>query len=310
MHTPANAPTTEQTSLLSGASSQRNETACPGACPPAPPKPIHEPLLHKAVTLAFVFLSLLLSLAVAIVLTAHSYAAPLLQADPALLAQRALAFRGPSHVNVLNYTADGIWCEVAGEAAIDVALTMDLSNRFPDRLVGWAVRRVGHVAVSTSTINIYSQSGAHLASVQLPEIVLPLATNTPPSLVSITIQTLVKPAQNNQDLVDFALKSWQHGFFEVQADVSKVVVVGGRKLHGHSWRNYIHVAKHDVKSVLKVAGRCILPLHCSLLKYTLQFLPFLGCLPHPPTDHDLFPILLVSFTCNLIMFYLRPQLSA
>ncbi|KAF8597548.1 hypothetical protein BDV93DRAFT_610320 [Ceratobasidium sp. AG-I] len=253
MHTPDNAPNTEQTPLLSGVSSQRDEASSSGACPPAPHKPIREPLLHKAITLAFVFLSLLLCLAVAIVLTAHSYASPLLQADPALLAQRALAFKGPSHVNVLNYTADGLWCEVAGEAAIDVALAMRLSGRFSDRLVGWAVRQVGHVTVSTSTITIYSLNGAHLASVQLPEVVLPLATSTPPSLVNMSIQALVKPARNNQDLVDFALKSWQRGFLEVRVDVSKVVVVGGRKTHSHSWRNYVHVAKHDVSSVIKAA---------------------------------------------------------
>lgn len=312
MHTPDNAPTTEQTPLLSGASSQGNDTSCNRTCAPAPPKPIHEPLLHKAVTLAFVFLSLLLCLAVAIVLTAHSYATPLLRADPASLAQQALAFNGPSHVNVLNYTADGIWCEVAGAAAVDVALAMRLSsNRFSDRLVGWAVRQVGHITVSTSTVNIYSLEGTHLSSVRLPEIVLPLATRTPPSLANITIQTLVKPARNSQDLVDFAMKSWQRGFLEVRVDVSKVVVVGGRKAHSYSWRNRVHVAKKDVSALLKVVGRYILPSHCVLIPiYHLQFQPFLASLQRPLTNHDLFPILLVSFTYNLTTFSPRLQLSA
>jgi hypothetical protein len=252
MHGSENASSTEQTPLLSGATPRRNEP------PPSSPCSGHTasvPWFHHAVTLAFVFLSFLLCLAVAIVLTVHSYASPLLHADPALLAQRALVFEGPSHLNVLNYTSEGLWCEIAGAASIDASLALGLSsNRFTDRLVGWAVRRVGSVTVSTSTVNIYSSKRVHLAGLHLPDIILPLATKTPPPLANITLQILVQPARDSQELLDFVSQSWQTGFFEVQVDVSKVVVVGG-KTSRHSWKNNVHVAKHDVRSIFRMAGK-------------------------------------------------------
>ncbi|KAG9103721.1 hypothetical protein FRC06_008578 [Ceratobasidium sp. 370] len=189
-----------------------------------------------------------------IVLTAHSYVTPLLQEDPALLARRALAFEGPSSLNVLNYTSQGLWCEVAGAAAIDAGLAFGLSsNRFTDRMVGWAVRRVGSVTVSASRVDVYSSNSVHLAAIHLPDIILPLATKAPPRLENMTLQFLVQPAHNSQDILDFLSHTWQTSTLEVRADASKVVVTGGRKASRFSWKNRIHIVKRDVATVFKVA---------------------------------------------------------
>ncbi|KAG8715394.1 hypothetical protein FRC08_010640 [Ceratobasidium sp. 394] len=242
---------TEQTPLLNGATTQeqpRSRASTP------PPRKTSVPWFHHAVTLAFVFLSLLLCLAVAIVLTAHSYVTPLLQEDPALLARRALAFEGPSDLNVLNYTSRGLWCEVTGAAAIDAGLAFGLSsNRFTDGMVGWAVRRVGSVTVSASRVDIYSSNSVHLAAVHLPDIILPLATKAPPRLENMTLQFLIQPARNSQDILDFISRSWQTSALEVRVDAPKVVVTGGRKTSRLSWKNRIHIVKRDVATVFKVA---------------------------------------------------------
>ncbi|KAG8739307.1 hypothetical protein FRC10_005791 [Ceratobasidium sp. 414] len=243
---------TEQTPLLNGATTQERSRS--SACSTPPPHKTAVPWFHHAVTLAFVFLSLLLCLAVAIILTAHSYVTPLLQADPALLARRALAYEGPSNLNVLNYTSRGLWCEVAGAAAIDAGLAFGLSsNRFTDRMVGWAVRRVDSMTVSASRVDAYSSGGVHLAAIHLPDITLPLATKTPPRLENMTIQFLVQPARNSQDILDFVSRSWQTSTLEVRVDASKVVVTGGRKTSRFSWKNRIRIVKRDIATAFKVA---------------------------------------------------------
>ncbi|KAG9126196.1 hypothetical protein FRC07_004521, partial [Ceratobasidium sp. 392] len=172
--------------------------------------------------------------------------------DPALLAQRALAFDGPSYINVLNYSSDGLWCEVSGAAAIDARLALGLSNRIPDRMVGWAVRRVGSVTVSATTARIYAPAGLHLATLHSPDVILPLVTKTPPRLENTTLRFLVQPARHSQDLLNFVSRSWQTGFLEFRVDAAKVVVRGGRKASRFSWKRYIHVTKRDLRTFLKV----------------------------------------------------------
>ncbi|QRW13639.1 transmembrane protein [Ceratobasidium sp. AG-Ba] len=171
-----------------------------------------------------------------------------------MLAERSLAFKGPSSVNVLNYTSDGLWCEVAGAAAVDASLTLGLSSRkFTDRLVGWAIRRVGSVTVSTHKAHIYSSAGIYLATVHLPDVTLPLATKSPAQLEHLTLRLLVQLTRNNQDLLDFVSRSWEASSLKVRVDLSEVGITGGRKTHRFSWKNRLHVIKHDVRAAIQLA---------------------------------------------------------
>ncbi|CAE6435996.1 unnamed protein product [Rhizoctonia solani] len=249
MHTSGNAPATEQTPLLS--CSNADNAPASRDCQPKAQKQTHVPWTYHVGTFAFVFLSLVLCLAVTIIFTIHSYISPLLRTDPSILAQRSLVFEGPSHFNVINYTSDGIWCEVAGAATVDAYRTLDLSsNRFTDRLVGWAARRVGGVTVSTSKVQVFSSDNTYLAALELPTISLPLTTASPPQLKSITIQVLLRPAKNIDDIVRFASHSWKTGFGELRVHVGKATVVGGSRPSG--WRKWLHVEKRDVGTTLRL----------------------------------------------------------
>ncbi|KAB5592673.1 hypothetical protein CTheo_3873 [Ceratobasidium theobromae] len=248
MHTSEDAPVTEQTHLLS---SQQLDTQPASDPPPNCDVPRqHVPWTYHAVTFAFVFLSVLFCLATTMILTVHSYISPLLRTDPSLLAQRSFVFKGPSQFNVLNYTSDGVWCEVAGAAAIDASQALQLSsNRFTDRLVGWATRQVGDVTVSVSEIQVFSDNNVHLASLELPDVTLPLSTQTPASLRDITIQVLLRPGHNVNNIMEFVSHSWGVGSAELRVHVAKGVIVGGGP--ASSWRKRIHIEKKNVQSVFK-----------------------------------------------------------
>ncbi|CAE6524479.1 unnamed protein product [Rhizoctonia solani] len=249
MHASGDALTTEQTPLLSCS----NTANAPPTrdCQPKAQEPTRVPWTYHVGTLAFVFLSLVLCLIVTIIFTINSYVSPLLRADPSVLAQRSLVYEGPSYFNVINYTSDGIWCEVAGAATIDASQTLGLSpNRFTDRLVGWAARRVGSVTISTSGIQVFSYDNTYLAALDLPTITLPLTTNSPPHLKNLTIQVLLRPAKNIDNIIKFASHSWETGFGELRLHVDKGRVVGGNGPSG--WRKWIHVEKHNVGAILRL----------------------------------------------------------
>lgn len=260
MHTPVDAPATEQTPLLT--SSHRPDISPVSDCSPKIQRQPSVSWAYHAVTLAFVFLSLLLCLFVTIIFTAHSYVAPLLRTDPSLLAQQSIVFEGPSHFNIVNYTSEGLWCELGGAATIDATRTLGLSShRLTDRLVGWAVRQVGSVTISTSGVQVFSGDDVYLASLELPSVVLPVSTKTPPPLTNITVQVLLRPARNIQHIIDFASRSWENGSAVLQVRIAKGVIVGGSR--ANTWRNRIHVAKHNIRSVFKAVGACKFDDHLS-----------------------------------------------
>ncbi|KAJ1301328.1 hypothetical protein OPQ81_003729 [Rhizoctonia solani] len=286
MCTHGNAPATEQTPLLSSS----NTANAPSArdCQPKAKQQPPVPWTYHAITIAFVFLSLVLCLTVTIIFTIHSYVSPLLRTDPSVLAQRSLIFEGPSHFSVINYTSDGIWCEVAGAAAVDASRTLSLSsNRLTDRLVGWAARRVGSIAVSTSGVQVFSYDNTYLATLDLPTVNLPLTTSSPPHLKNVTIQVLLRPAKNIDDIVRFASHSWETGIGELRVHVDKGVVVGGSPPSG--WRKWIRVEKQDIGATLK-----------------LEIPPIPGIPPRRlPTAHAQFQTSRVLYIFSHIVFYLR-----
>ncbi|CAE6367854.1 unnamed protein product [Rhizoctonia solani] len=248
MHEPGNAPVTEQTPLLSSSDSANSS---PGR--DCRPKAQHTPVpwTYHVVTVAFVFLSLILCLAVTLIFTIHSYVSPLLNTDPSTLARRSLVFDGPSRFNVINYTSDGIWCEMDGAAAIDVSRALDLSSyRFTDRIAGWAARRVGSVTVTTSGVQIFSYDNTYLAKLDLPTITLPLTTSSPPKLKNVTMQVLFRPARNIDDIIGFASHSWETGAAELRVRIAKGTVIGGKRPSG--WRKWIRIEKHDVGTTIKL----------------------------------------------------------
>ncbi|EUC61551.1 transmembrane protein, putative [Rhizoctonia solani AG-3 Rhs1AP] len=249
MHTPGNAPATEQTPLLS--SSNTTDTTPAQDCRPKVQQHTRVPWTYHVGTLAFVILSFVLCLIVTIIFTVHAYVSPLLRTEPSVLAQRSLVYEGPSRFNVLNYTSDGIWCEVTGAATIDASRTLGLSsNRFTDKLVGWAARRVGSVTISTSRVQVFSYDNTYLAALELPTITLPLSTKYPPHLQPITVQVLLRPAKNVDDIVKFASHSWETGVGELRVHVDKGLIVGGNRSSG--WRKWIHVEKHDIGVILRL----------------------------------------------------------
>jgi hypothetical protein len=253
MHTSGSAPVTEQTPLLS--SSHGHDISSTGDRPPKVSRRTSVSWTYHALTLAFVFLSLLLCLVTAIIFTAHAYVSPLLRADPSLLAQRSFVFEGPSHLSVLNYTSDGLWCELSGAAAIDGSRALGLSsNRFTDKLVGWAVRQVRSVTVSTSEVQVLSDDNVHLATLTLPDIILPLTTRTPPPLANITIQVLFQPARDVKEIMAFVAHSWKAGSAEVQIRAAKAILVGGSRTS--SWRNRISFTTHNIQSAFELISAC------------------------------------------------------
>ncbi|KAF8752374.1 hypothetical protein RHS01_08086 [Rhizoctonia solani] len=252
MHTPGNVPTTEQTPLLfssdsdSSSSSSSSDRDCR-------PKAQHTPVpwTYHVVTLAFVALSLVLCLVVTLIFTIHSYVGPLLRADPSVLAQRSLVVEGPSRFKVINYTSDGIWCELGGLAAIDASRTFGLSSsHLTDRIASWAARRVGSVTITTPEVQVFSYDATFLAALELPAINLPLTTSSPPKLKNVTVQALFRPARNIDNILKFASHSWETGAGELRVRVPKGVVAGGKRPSG--WRKWIRIEKHDIAASIKL----------------------------------------------------------
>ncbi|CAE7190351.1 unnamed protein product, partial [Rhizoctonia solani] len=103
---------------------------------------------------------------------------------------------------------------------------------------------------STSQVQVFSYDNTYLAALELPTITLPLTTSSPPRLKSVTIQTLLRPSKNIDNLVKFASHSWETGFGELRVHVDKGVIFGGNRPSG--WRKWIHSEKHNIGATLRL----------------------------------------------------------
>lgn len=216
--------------------------------------------------LVFVFLASLSSCIVIfllLVLLAFSFAARLSDVSPEDVLENALVIQGPYRVSVLDVTADGgIWIQVQARAGIDAGSIMgadmdDDEGTFYNiwKSFGqWGVKMLGRVTVDVSTVQIFSQRQALLATFDSPPFELPLTVDPPYDdswLSPLSLTLLVVPTRNASDVNQFVHDSWHSGAASVHASIPSVVVSGG-STNKDGWRHMLRLQRLGIQTQLSM----------------------------------------------------------
>ncbi|KAI4524646.1 hypothetical protein K525DRAFT_262394 [Schizophyllum commune Loenen D] len=257
----ARAPPSERTPLLRDAHTPSSSEDYPELEQAYPRRPPWRHILSRfayflGLTLLFFGLALAILAAVA-----WSYAARAQRVSPDDV-QRALVFRGPHRVDVLNVTdAGAIYVDVELDVGVDAGTVMDVNSDRDDNVLDrawkslgrWGVKRLDRVSVDLGALRLVD-GDTLLASLSIPPIELPLTTNPPRGtswLTTMTTHVLLQPTNRTMDLVHFARKSWKDGFINLRVDIERVHVAGGA-LGDSSWRRRISQELRDVSADVKV----------------------------------------------------------
>ncbi|KAI0062488.1 hypothetical protein BV25DRAFT_1916019 [Artomyces pyxidatus] len=219
-------------------------------------------------TLTTVFL-ITLSLCIIVLLLlgflAYTYAAKASHVSNDDILNKALVFKGPDYINVLNITDGGeIWVKVHGRVGVDAGAVMEVNPDSTDnvwldiwKFIGrWGIQKLDSVSVNLSSIDIHSRDEAStlLASVWTPPLQLPL-TADPPSdlswLTKVSLPVRIRPTQNTSVWIDFARESWRRGYIVAQAAVAEAVVEGG-PWNSKGWRSVLKVERSDLVVPLRL----------------------------------------------------------
>ncbi|KAI0265341.1 hypothetical protein BC834DRAFT_825103 [Gloeopeniophorella convolvens] len=222
-------------------------------------------LLSTLTTVFLVALSASVLLVLLLFFLAYSYAAKASHVSNDVLLDKALAFRGPDAINVLNITEHGeIWLKVDGRIGLDAGSLIDVK---PDPYDGiwidtwkaigrWGIRRLDAVSVILSSVNITSQDDhtAPLATIEVPPLQVPLTADPPSSLswlTPVSIPVHIRPSHNGSAWLKFARESWRQGYVVARATTDRATIVGGTPGSG-GWRNALKVERPDVTVGLRM----------------------------------------------------------
>ena len=206
---------------------------------------------------------------------AYSYASRASLLSPDELFDRAVVFKGPDCLDVLNFTDDGgIWLKVEGRVGIDAGSVIGVNSDKDDgffrnlwkSLGRWGIGRLHTVTVDMSTIRLTPERdvGITLALIDSPSITLPLTANPPLDLswlTTVTVPLFITPNQNSSTLIEFARNSWQDGMISIQAQLHELVVRGGSP-NDNSWRRKIEQKKSNIQTAVHMKGNSISDRHC------------------------------------------------
>ncbi|KAI0048703.1 hypothetical protein FA95DRAFT_1539466 [Auriscalpium vulgare] len=228
----------------------------------------HPTRRHLVSTLTTVFLATLaLSIVVilGLVFLAYSYAAKASRVSSNELLDKAVVFRGPDSVDVLNITDAGeVWVRLDGRVGVDAGAVIDVNPDVDDNIwdnmwksIGrWGVRKLDGVSVNISSIAVHAQTdaGTLLASVWVPPIELPLTTDPPRDLswlTNVSVPICIRPSQNTSAWIDFARESWRRGYVATTAEVAQAVVAGGPWGKG-GWRSQLKLERGNLHVPLRM----------------------------------------------------------
>lgn len=194
---------------------------------------------------------------------------------------RAVVFRGPDRLDVLNATEGSIWLQVDGRVGIDAGEALDTILGVEDkdnigmgltafrRSMGrWAIGRMKEVTVSLDGVSMLFGNDT-LVNVTTPAISLPLTLDIPydePWLTALSLPIHVHVTQDAKALEEFAKASWRTGVVQLTAVSTRLSVLGGGQGEA-SWRRLLNVTQEDVRVPLKYKSMCILLYESIYLHY-------------------------------------------
>ena len=265
---------TEHTPLLPSTSTQFSSYTDDEAHTPS----LRSPSLRARLTFVFVSsLSLCITVFVILGLLAYSYAPQGSSASVDNIIKKAVVFRGPDRIDVLNVTASGdVWLAVDMRIGVDAGSVIGVKRGEEDgvlvdvwkRLGRWGIRRLDRVSIDVGTANVTSMYGPTLlASVVSQPLVLPLTPDAPPDdvswLTNVSTIFLVRQTKNTSTLVEFMDVSWRRGAIEVEVEVGRASLMGGG-IKEESWRRKLHSVFLDIRHSVRLQSES-LPLSPRLL---------------------------------------------
>lgn len=202
---------------------------------------------------------------------------------------RAVVFRGPDRVDVLNATEGSVWLQVDSRVGIDAGEALDtilgvedkdnigMVTLFRRSMGRWAIGRMKEVTVRLDGVSMLFGKDT-LVNVTTPAISLPLTLDIPydePWLTALSLPIHVHVTQDAEALEEFAKASWRIGVVQLAALSSRITVLGGGQGEA-SWRRLMNVTQEDVIIPLKFTSMCILSIRKHLLTL-FQYLIYLVC---------------------------------
>lgn len=250
---------TERTPLLPSSSS--HVEAREG---PEEPSPSEQRRLMSKLTVVFL-ISLFVSvvLFVLLALLAYSYASRAAAITPADVLDRALVLGDLHRIEVKNVTENGeITLEVEGRAGLDAGVLIGVKSDDEDgyfmrwwKAIGrWGLRKLDRVTVELSPVDLSSGDGAHLTTVVVQPLELPLTADAPPDsswLTTISTTLLARPTQNTSIFGHFLRESWIHGAVTVLAALKDATVHGGGK-DDAGWRSRFVFTRSDITTMTRI----------------------------------------------------------
>jgi len=212
------------------------------------------------VTLSFCIIALVL-----FALLAWTYAARASRLTPEDIIKNDLVYQGPNRLDVLNISLDGgVWVRVEGRLGVDAGAAIGVNSDAEDGI--WTdlwkmfgrhgVRALGKVSVNMSTVMITPQydTSIVLLTVQIPPLEVPLTVDPPRDfswLTTVSTTVFLQPTTNTTLLLRFLKDSWQHGSFNVRADVGNATIRGGG-LREETWRSNFHSRLSNIQTYIRM----------------------------------------------------------
>lgn len=228
---------------------------------------INRRLRARLTTVFLVTLSFCIFALVLFALLAWTYAARAARLTPEDIIKNDLVVQGPSRVDVLNISSDGgIWVKVEGQLGVDAGAAIGVNTDVQDSILTdiWkmlgrhGVRALGKVSVNMSTVTITPQydTSIVLLTIEIPPLEVPLTVDPPRDfswLTTVSTPVFLKPTTDTTLLLRFLKESWQHGSFNVHADVGNATVRGGG-LRGETWRSNLHSRLSNIRTSIRMKG--------------------------------------------------------
>ncbi|KAG8849699.1 hypothetical protein FRC20_002244 [Serendipita sp. 405] len=264
---------TETTPLLSngGPSTSRREPSGGDEEQPAVETNTEHPSTHAPFrrTLLNVFLVSLTTVVVVFVagvFLVYSYAQRARNVGPDQLT-RAVVWKGPSSVDVLNVTEGGeVILNVTGLIGIDTDVILDFKTDDSEesflvrwwRDIGrWGVGVLQEATVVMETARVFQTKGeVPLAKALIQPFVIPLTTSPGDPwdekwLRPISFMINTSPSQDSTLLEQFAKETWANGFVDLHVEVDLVSVHGGRTGKKSGWRNVVEAEKRNITTTMR-----------------------------------------------------------
>ncbi|KAH7106473.1 hypothetical protein BKA62DRAFT_747614 [Auriculariales sp. MPI-PUGE-AT-0066] len=203
--------------------------------------------------------------------------------SPEQLFDRAVHFRGPSALDILNITnplttpdhAGGIWLRMDGDIFVDADYVLrEMASTGVSwwgdirlRIGRWLLRAIQDCTVELGTLSVYApqaDTGAPpLVRVYMPTFVVPLEPNTtyagaPYSPFSLPV--LLSPTRDVAMLAEYAAMAWKSGVLQAKVKADTARVHGGDMTPGPmlasvlqwGWKGLVSVTVDNFKKTVSV----------------------------------------------------------